>query len=174
MSKVKSFFEKVKRIKHIQIYIAVLIGIVICLIYFCSFSGSKKKVDNTREDSTGNYGTSLEYAHYLENKLSNVLSKISGAGKVNVIITLECGFGYQYATDTETKTVVSGGAETTVTTETVILVSGEPVVEKELYPKIKGVVVVAEGAKDVKVKLNILTAVETVLEVDRNNITVLT
>lgn len=174
MSKIKSFFEKFKKIKHIHIYVAVLVGIVICLIYFCSFTSGKKKPDNTDNNSTENYGTSVEYIDFLENKLSNVLSKVSGVGKVEVIITLESGFTYEYATDTETKTMVSGGTETTVTTETVILVSNEPVIVKEIYPKIKGVVVVADGAKDVSVRLNILTAVETVLEVDRNNITILT
>jgi len=174
MNKVKSFFERFKKIKHLHIYIALLIGIVVCLIYFCSIAPSKKQPDSTNQDSTENYGTSVEYVDFLENKLSNVLSKVSGVGKVNVIITLEDGFSYEYATDTETKTMVSGGTETTVTTETVILVSGKPVVIKEIYPKIKGVVVVADGAKDVTVKLNILTAVETVLEVDRNNITILT
>ena len=44
---------------------------------------------------------------------------------------------------------------------------------KKIYPKVKGVVIVADGAKDFSIKMNILTAVETVLEVDRNNITVL-
>ena len=174
MSKVKDFFERFKKIKHLHIYIAVLIGIVICLIYFCGISPSKKKTDKPDHNSTENYGTSVEYIGYLENKLSNVLSKISGVGNVNVIITLENGFSYEYATDTETKTIVSGGTETTVTTETIILVSNEPVIVKEIYPNIKGVVVVADGAKDVGVRLNILSAVETVLEVDRNNVTILT
>ncbi len=174
MSKLKSIFEKIKSIKHIHIYIALLIGIVICVIYFSGFASSKHKPDNTDNNSTENYGTSVEYIDYLENKLSNVLSKVSGVGKVEVIITLESGFSYEYATDTETKTMISGGTETTVTTETLILVSNEPVIEKEIYPKIKGVIVVAEGAKEVSVRLNILTAVETVLEVDRNNVTILT
>lgn len=173
MNKVKAFFERFKKIKHIHIYIAVLIGILVCVVYFCNFR-PKKTSDKIDDSSTENYGTSVEYVDYLENKLSNVLSKVSGVGKVEVIITLENGFSYEYATDTETKTMVSGGTETTVTTETVILVSNEPVVTKEIYPSIKGVVVVAEGAKDVSVRLNILTAVETVLEVDRNNITILT
>ena len=69
--------------------------------------------------------------------------------------------------------MTSGETQTTVTTSTVILVSNEPVIIKENYPVIKGVVVVAKGAENVNVKLNILTAVETVLEVDRNNITIL-
>lgn len=171
MSKFKSFFEKFKKIKHIQIYLAIAIGLVICAVYLASIS--KPKTDKNENISTEDYSSAMEYVDYLENKLCNVLSKISGAGKVEVVISLESGFTYEYATDTETKTMVSGGTETTVTTETVILVSNEPIIIKENYPLIKGVVVVAEGAENVGVKLNILTAVETVLEVDRNNITVL-
>jgi stage III sporulation protein AG len=172
MNKFSTLWQKIKSIKHIHIYAALALGLVICVVYFSNFKKSSSSSET--EISTENYSTATEYVNYLENKLSNVLSKISGAGSVNVIITLENGFSYVYATDTETKTIVSNGTETTLTTETVILVSNEPVVVKEIYPNIKGVVVVAEGAADVSVKLNILTAVETVLEIDRNNITVLT
>ena len=77
------------------------------------------------------------------------------------------------ATETDTKTTVSGGTETTITTETVILVSNEPVIIKENYPVIKGVVIVAKGAENFSIKMDILEAVETVLEVDSDNITIL-
>lgn len=171
MNKLKSMYERIKKIKHIQIYCAVLVGLLICVVYFASVY--KPKSDNTDKNSTEEYSSTMEYVDYLENKLGNVLSKISGVGNVDVIITLECGFTFEYATETETKTMTSGETQTTVTTSTVILVSNEPVIIKENYPVIKGVVVVAKGAENVNVKLNILTAVETVLEVDRNNITIL-
>ena len=89
----------------------------------------------------------------MENKLKNVISKISGVGEANVIITLESGFTYEYATDTETKTITSGGTETTLTTQTVILVNGQPVVVKQIYPVVKGVVIVAKGAENFAVKM---------------------
>lgn len=171
MNKLKDFFEKLKSKKHFEIYLAVFIGLIVCVAYFC-FS-SKTKADNSEQISTVESGSAMEYVDYLENKLSNVLSKISNAGQTSVVITLENGFSYEYATDIETKTTTSGGIETVVTSETIILVANEPVVEKQIYPKIKGVVIVAEGAEDFNVKMNILTAVETVLEVDRNNITIL-
>ena len=171
MNKLKDFFEKLKSKKHFEIYLAVFIGLIVCAAYF-SFS-SKTKADNSEQISTVESGSAMEYVDYLENKLSNVLSKISNAGQTSVVITLENGFSYEYATDIETKTTTSGGIETVVTSETIILVANEPVVEKQIYPKIKGVVIVAEGAEDFNVKMNILTAVETVLEVDRNNITIL-
>ena len=172
MDKFKNVWEKLKKIKHIHIILAVIVGLIVLLCYF-SFWG-KPKTDTIPDNSTQEYSSSEEYVNALENKLINVLSKLSGVGQTSVIITLESGFSYEYATDTETKTIVSGGTETTVTTETIILVSNEPVIVKEIYPNIKGVVVVADGAKDVGVRLNILSAVETVLEVDRNNVTILT
>ena len=171
MNKIKDIWDKIKKIKHIQIILPVLIGLLICVTYFSFLNPSKS--DKDTENSTQESTSTMEYVDMLENKLSNVLSKISGVGSCNIVITLESGFAYDYATDTQTKTTVSGGNETTITTETVILVSNEPVVEKEIYPTIKGVVVVASGAEDFSVKMNILSAVETVLEIDRNNISIL-
>ncbi len=171
MNKIKSMFEKVKKIKHLYIYLAVIVALVLCGVYYANFkqkSNSKKTEVSTQETTSA-----MEYVKFLENKLSSVLSNISGVSKVNVIITLEDGFSYKYATDTETKTIVSGGSETTMTTQTIILVSNEPIVEKEIYPSIKGVVVVAKGAENVKVKMSILEAVETSLNVEPNRITIL-
>ena len=170
MSKIKDFFKRIKSLKHWYIYLAVLLGAV--AVAFC-FLPHKTKNGKTNEISTTEYSSAMEYVGFLENKLSNVLSKISGAGETSVVITLESGFAYEYATDTETKTTSSSGGETSLVTQTVILVSNEPVVTKEIYPKIKGVVVVAKGASDVTIKLNILSAVETALEVSRDRITIL-
>lgn len=170
MSKFKDFWMRIKKVRHIQIILPVLIGIIACVAYF-SFVGAND--GDKSENSTQEASTAVEYVDNLENKLCNVLSKISGVGDCEVVITLQCGFEYEYATDSETKTTISGGNETTITTETVILVSNEPVVVKEIYPVVKGVVVVASGAKDFAVKMNIISAIETVLEIDPNNITIL-
>lgn len=171
MDKIKKIFQKIAKTKHIQVCIAILIGIVICGVCFGGIKN--KKSDNTTEIVTEDCATAEEYATFLENKLCNVLSKVSGAGQVNVVITLESGFSFDYATNTETKTTTSGDNETTITTETVILVSNQPVISKQNYPTIKGVVVVADGANDINVKLNIISAIETILQVDRQNITIL-
>ncbi len=171
MEKLKSFWEKFKSIKHIQIISAIVVGLLICVIYFAFMQTTES--DDISENSSENYSTAEEYVTMLENKLSYVLSKISGVGNVDVVITLESGFTFEYATDVETKTVSSGGTETTVTTETIILVSDEPVVVKQNYPVIKGVVIVAEGAENFAVKMNIMTAAGTVLQIDSENITIL-
>ncbi len=171
MSKIKNLWEKLKGVKHIQIIIAVVVGLILCVAYF-SFC-TKPKSDKISDNSTQEYSSTEEYVHALENKLVNVLSKIAGVGETSVVITLECGFTYEYATDTETKTVVSGDTETTIKTETIIMVSNQPVIVKQNYPVIKGVVIVAKGAENFAVKMSIHTAALTVLEVDAENITIL-
>lgn len=169
----KSFWEKVKKIKHIEIYLTVIVALIIIAIYISSLGlGSNKQVstnDKTNENSPTTFSTSAEYVDYLENKLDNVLASVKGASNVNVVITLESGFEYEYATEEETKQTSSGS----ITTTNLVLVDGKPVVVKEYYPKIKGIVVVAKGTEDVKVKMDILTLIQTVVEVDNAKITIL-
>ena len=171
MNKMKEMWGKFKSIKHIHIIVATILALVLCVIYFSFLS--KPKDDVKEQNSTEEFSSAVEYVDWLENKLNNVLSKISGVSDVNVIVTLESGFSYEYATDTETRTIVSGGNETTVKTETVIMVSNQPVVEKEIYPVIKGVVVVAKGAENFSVKMNIMSAIQTIIDIDPSCVTVL-
>ena len=171
-NKIKEFFERVKNIKHLYVYVAVIIALIVCVFYFSNYK-TKNETDNNISNSTEDLTSAEEYASYLENKLCNVLSNLSGVDNVSVAITLCEDVRYEYATDTETKNIVSGGNQTTVTTETVIMVSNEPVVLKTIYPQIKGVVVVANGVKDIGLKMNILSAIETVLQVEPNAIKIL-
>lgn len=171
--KFHTMFEKIKKIKHIEIYIAIAFAVIIIGIYLSTLISPAKNEDNSQNSTnqTETFSSSQEYTEYLENKLTNVLASVKGAGAVNVVVTLENGFEYIYATEDETKTSADGGQ---VTISKVILVDGKPVLEKEVYPQIKGVVVTASGADDISVKLNLLTALQTVVEVANQNITILT
>ncbi|MBQ8845375.1 MAG: hypothetical protein IJ008_05140 [Clostridia bacterium] len=173
MDKLKILWTKFKSIKHIEIYCGILCVIFIFVVYINCFSTTKKNKEIINENSEQTFSSTLEYVDYLENKLCNVLSKISGVDDVDVIITLESGFGYEYVTEEETKTSTNGSTSTTITTTTVVMVSNEPLVNQEIYPKIKGVVVVAKGAEDAGLKLKILSAIQTVLNVSNSNITIL-
>ena len=166
MGKLKDIWSKLKSIKHIEIYLALIVGLVVCVIYFSAFTN---KSDTQEKVSTGNYTNGVEYVDYLENKLCNVLSNIEGVGDVSAIISIEIDFSDEYATDKET----SQEGETSVTTETTILVNGEPVIVNKIYPTIKGVVIVASGCEDFAVKMDILNAVQTLLEISAEDITIL-
>ena len=159
-------FEKLKNNRRLQIllFIAITLIIIICYFSFSSFGFKEDPLEKVDQDiSTSNY------VEYLEEKLEKSLRSLEGVTDATVMITLESGFEYVYATDEETKTTSSG----TLTTSSLVLVSGQPVVEKEIYPIIKGVVVVASAAKDIQVKLNILSLIQTILEVPNEKITIL-
>ncbi len=168
-----SLWDKLKKIKHIEIYIALFFATLVLIVYFVSFKGGGTKSDSETKIDTPieNFSNSSEYVGYLENKLESVLGQVRGAGNVDIVITLEKGFEYIYATEEETKTTSNGG---TVTSNSVVLVDGKPVLEKEIFPSIQGVVVVSQGANDVSVRMNLLSAIQTVIDVDNSKITILT
>ena len=68
-----------------------------------------------------------------------------------------------------TQTVTSGGN----VTQSPVIVSGKPVVLKEAYPEITGVVIVAEGAGNLTVKVDLLNACETFLSITEDKIRIL-
>ena len=88
-----------------------------------------------------------------------------------MLVTLGSGFEYVYATEEVVKQSANG---TTTTTKEIVLVGGQPVVVKEIFPTIQGVLVSASGASDATVKLNLVTAIQTVVDVPNSDITILT
>lgn len=169
--KLMLLWDRLKKIKHIGLYLALLLAVVIVGIYFTILSNPKEENPSTNLDTNiQTFSSSGEYITWLENKLENVLGKVKGAGNVEIILTLDKGFEYVYATEEEIKELASGGS---VTTTKVVLVNGQPVLEEEIFPSIKGIVVVSQGAEDVGVRLNLLSALQTVVSVDSSKITIL-
>lgn len=173
-SKLKNFFQKIKKFKGVEIAIVIVLISAMILIAISSFSTSKKEADsktNTLED----------YCANLEARLNQVLSKIEGVGEVSSMITLEGGFQQKLAYNEENSTTTGekNGSTTqnTSSSQSVIYITQNgvetPLVLYEENPKIAGVVVVSSGAKDVKVKLDIIRAVSTLLNVQASCIEVL-
>lgn len=104
-------------------------------------------------------------------RLASILSSVSGAGNVRVEITLEAGHGRVYASDSLVEE--SKAADTTESRRetTVVLtpdVSGKgqsPIQLREEMPKVAGVLVVAPGASDSAVRLELTEATATLLGV---------
>jgi len=121
-----------------------------------------------KSDSTQNINTFEEYVFNLENKIENTISNIDGVGKVSVSITFDSGIEKTYAYETIKET--SNG----VISEELILYKGEPIVINEIMPSIKGVVVVAKGASNAVVRLNIIRTIQILLGVTYDKIEVFT
>ena len=156
-----SFLEKIKSGKIPK---SIIILIAFALIIMMSvFNFSYDKNVSTETDIN-------VYVANLENKLSDVLSKVDGAGSVAVCITLESGLETVLATKTTT-TTTDGKI---LVEETPILVNGKTVTLKENLPKISGVLIVAKGAEKISIKNKLLLATTSLLDVNINQIEILT
>ena len=145
----KNLKDLFKKIKIEYIAVAALI-VVVALIASSSFSFSKS--DSTNAQNVSSYVTELE------KKLSKSLSEVKGAGRVEVIISVESGFKSVYKESTDG----------------LVLVNGKPVVVTEGYPAITGVIIVAEGANNLSVKISLLSAARIFLNVGEEKIKILT
>lgn len=120
----------------------------------------------------------------LETRLKSVLSSIRGAGQVEVLITYESGSELVTAMSTNVnsnRSETSDGEKTSTTTQTTEVsepatVNGnggnEPIILVEKEPVVRGVIVVAEGAADIRVKLDLQRAVTAVLDIPLSKIEV--
>ena len=151
MNKLKNLFSKIKSVKNIAIYVAVLLGIVVVSIVLIGNFSTKNVDEKVSSES---------YIAEMEHKIVSVIQKIDGVGKVEVAITHD-------ATNESVYAYESG-------TNNILYVKGEPVIIKTLPPKILGVVVVAEGADNPIVRMKINEAVITLLDVDENRVQVFT
>jgi len=119
----------------------------------------------------------------LENKLQTNILMMDGVGKVQVSVNFLTGLKNEYVRNnnvtkrTNKETDKTGGTrETTEITENhqVVMPSGsaQPVIVMEDRPEIGGVLIIAEGARDPKVREGIHTAVQTLLNIPSARITV--
>jgi stage III sporulation protein AG len=96
----------------------------------------------------------------LEEKLSDTLSQIDGAGQVRVLLTVESGMKRVFAQDTS---VNQDESSLQRENETVVISTGsgtqETVLVQQIYPKFQGAVVVADGGDDPAVQLELTQAV---------------
>lgn len=105
------------------------------------------------------------YAENLESRLEEMITRMEGAGKTRVMVTLQTGEESVYATDRD----VSGDG--TVSTSHV-LVGGGALLETVATPRILGVAVICEGGGDAAVQNRVSVLVETLTGVGANHITV--
>ena len=113
----------------------------------------------------------------LKKELEDILSKISGAGKVEVMIVFENTFEKIIAKDINTSTNDQSDKNLReIDSTTVMKKEGNkqvPFVVKEMIPTPKGVLVVADGANNASVKTDIKNAVKTVLNIGVHKVEVL-
>lgn len=119
----------------------------------------------------------------MEKKLVQNLQQMSGVGSVQVSVTFSSSLRSDYATNgsvtkkTTKESDKSGGIrESTEVTENNQLVmpngASQPVIVMEERPTVAGILIIAEGASDAKVRENIHNAVRTLLDIPSSKINV--
>jgi stage III sporulation protein AG len=138
--------------------------------------------------STQNASVAGSEEEVLERRLESALQPIVGIGQVKVAISLDSGTRYEYATNLNTnqREVTErddrGGVRSTVEKiqdqELVLMPnsqqsSSQLLLVQEIRPSIKGVLVVAEGAEDARVREELTRTVQIALDVPAHKIKVM-
>ncbi|MCC8160774.1 MAG: hypothetical protein LIO53_05630 [Oscillospiraceae bacterium] len=102
-----------------------------------------------------------------ERRLEEILSQIEGAGEVKVMITYYSSSEKDIAYETKTSLVEDKSESED---KKAVMTGDEPMVVKEVYPRVKGVIVTAQGAGNAAVKAAISDAVGAALDVPAHKI----
>lgn len=163
--------------------IAIAVGAVGILLIVLSGNpfgiGTQETSASSQTETDEKTVTAAEYEEEMEQGLTQILSQISGAGSVRVLVTLEQTAKKVYATEEKTSGQQSTDQTESGTEEKEVSKSGETTYilirdsdgsEKalpvtEIQPVIKGVVVVCAGGDNPQVKKNIVDAVTTALQI---------
>ncbi len=160
-----------------------VIFVIIAAICLLAFSGSGDKNKNSDVKISSESGTDINLAEYTastEERLKETLSRIKGAGGVRVMISFESmnekilakNSKNENSSDTgEGKNTASRGSEESI----MLFGSGsaeQPYVLKEKLPVPSGVLVLAAGAADETVRLEIYEAVKALYGISGHRIKV--
>lgn len=153
--------SRLKGVKSLWALIAVfMLGLALVLM-------PAKKGESTPENS--GFDTA-SYVNELENELCSIISHISGAGKAQVMVTIENSPEQYYQRNTKTRRTDADASSSGESEETVVFEDGEPILVKEILPEVRGVAVVCGGAANSQVAQKIINLVSCALNLPTNRI----
>lgn len=170
MSKISNI--KLKIGKKSQMALVGVLTMIMLIIFFNGIKSNSKSTDSqVRVNNEINSDSS--YVETLEDRLQNIISSLKGIQNAKVFIMTETSVEYVYATNEEYR--LDAGHEDK-STEITFEKNGSnsiPIKKLEIYPKITGVLIVADGVDDEKKRLVVLNAVSVALNVEISKIEVL-
>ncbi len=151
--------------KYKFVVLILLIGLVLMLL-----PESKKEQITVKESDTAVLKSEITF----EEKLAAILAKISGAGQVEVMLTVAEGEEILFQTDDS----ISGSGETgSRNTDTVTVTDAQKnqngLIRKVNPPSYRGAIIVCQGADNPAVKLAVTEAVSKITGIGANCISVL-
>ena len=183
--KMQDFMQKIKekKLKRSDWLILVLAGILILIIALPTDTKEIKQAEKSKENISKENNTMEAYKDEIERKLEDILEKIDGAGDVKVMITYQDSGTQVVEKDKNTsensleESDSTGGVRSTKEQqlqESTVYEDADagntPFVSKELLPKVEGILIVASGGDNQKVKQNISEAVLALFQVEAHRI----
>lgn len=187
-------FLKEKSIVNLVILLLLVIMIYLVVSYFTGVNNitksEKTNLENTSKEQVEikEEGDSevLSYQEKQEKDLEKILSKIEGVGEVEVVINFQSSEvkvpavdnSSQKSTTEETDSEGGTRVNSQETDGDKIVMSNnssgsEPVILKTEKPEVLGVMVVAEGAEDSKIKYEITKAISSLYNISVDKVNVL-
>lgn len=172
-----------KKYRRVLVFVGLgLIGLIFLSGFF--EKNSKKSSETAVVEETSQ--TIAAYTADLEANLEKMISKIKGAGVVQVMVTIEKGVENIYATERKTSKQITNNKSSDLdiknqendNTETTYILlkdsdGGQKAVEvTQIQPVVKGVVVVCDGGGNVQVEQQIIDAVTTALDISSTKVCV--
>ncbi len=165
--------EKLNRNKFNKVIIFLIIG----AITFLAFGGCEKDERDTPITTEKSFDLSV-YKANLEKEAEDALSKIKGAGDVNVILSFDSMGKTVIARNNQSKTEKDQGdkdtKESKETNDSVVVYgqgqSEKPYVTEEKIPLPSGALVIAKGADDENVKYELYEAVKALYGISSHRI----
>lgn len=149
--------------KYRLVLLIVLAGLLLMLLP----GGSGQETEEVRQERET---FSLEET---ERRMEEILNRIEGTGKLQLMLTLKSGSQLYLAEDTDES---ADGEEVQVQRETVTLHRGsgyeDVVVTRQIYPMYQGALVVCQGADKAAVRLAVTEAVAALTGLSSDKITV--
>ncbi|MDO4174442.1 MAG: hypothetical protein Q4D42_06725 [Eubacteriales bacterium] len=156
-------------------YFAAVIVVGILLLLSAKLPSQEQDTEETAVQSSSSFDLEA-----FQQTVAESLSKIDGAGRVEVLLSLESGEEAVYASDVSQSSQSTGGS-TDSTSETYqstmsILSDGSygetPVLIKSNYPTFRGAVILCEGAQSDTVRLQIVQAVSALCGISSDHISI--
>lgn len=150
-----------------------IVGVVLILWGSHILPGSNSQVTGTDNDNTSGmspgatYEVSVEtYRQALEDRMAAICAQVSGAGEVQVIVSLQGGFEYVYAYDEKVSAAGTSRVYVTIGSGS----SQRLVFLTEKAPAITGIGVVCTGGSDPTVRQEITSLLSAAFGIGTNKI----
>jgi stage III sporulation protein AG len=149
--------------------------------------GQKKVTGEPQTVVTNDSRTAMqEYERLYEQRLTEILSTVRGVSEPSVMVTIDSSEEIVYAMNQQSskqqnqESDTKGGTRGTTSFDesgNIVMTkqngSDKPLIVKTIKPRVRGVVVTAKGAEDVKIQSLITEAVQRALEVPPHKISIL-